>query len=112
MKHSSASHRWYAPPYGTYQCEPSVVRSSLWDISVRATGLRSSLWDISVRAIGGTLILMGYISASHRCDTLILMGHISASHRWYAPPYGTYQCEPSVVRASVNVLMSDVSHIE
>ncbi|GBO00203.1 hypothetical protein AVEN_221671-1 [Araneus ventricosus] len=99
MKHSSASHRWYAPPYGTYQCEPSVVRSSLWDISVRATVLRSSLWDISVRAIGGTLILMGYINASHRCDTLtlmghivratggtlLLMGHISASHRWYSP---------------------------
>ncbi|GBN12612.1 hypothetical protein AVEN_180336-1 [Araneus ventricosus] len=32
------------------------------------------------------------------------MEHISASHRWYVSPDGTYQCDPLVVRAGVNLL--------
>ncbi|GBM60770.1 hypothetical protein AVEN_233835-1 [Araneus ventricosus] len=70
MKYSSANHRWYAPPDETSKCEPPVVRVASW--------------VISVRTIGGTRRLMG---------------HISTNHRWYSPPDGTSKCEPPVVRS-------------
>ncbi|GBN32600.1 hypothetical protein AVEN_1727-1 [Araneus ventricosus] len=99
MGRFSASHRWYAPSDGTYQCEPPVVRAASWDISVRATGGTRSLMGHISAATRGTRSLMGHISAATR-GTRSLMGRISVSHRWYAPPDGTYQCEPLLVRAA------------
>ncbi|GBN55013.1 hypothetical protein AVEN_142235-1 [Araneus ventricosus] len=102
MVHSSASHRWYTPPDGTFKCEPPVVHAAQWCIQLRATGGTRTRWYIQLQATYATLKCESpvvqaagwYFQVRATGGTRRPMVHSSACHRWYKLPDGISKCEP------------------